>query len=174
MTGDRPLFLIGPRGSGKTTIARLLAGRLGWDLVDADHVLEQYYGKSIRAIFAEEGEAGFRDKESFVLAALCDRRRCVFSTGGGAVVRPANRELLRASGYVVWLTADAETLWRRLQGDDGERRPALGAGGRAEVEDILRIRQPWYEECAHLTVWTDGKTPEALAEEILVQMASGK
>jgi shikimate kinase len=173
VTGDRPLFLIGPRGSGKTTVARLLAGRLGWDWVDTDHILEQYYGKSIRAIFAEEGEAGFRDKESFVLAALCDRQRCVFSTGGGVVVRPANRQLLRASGYVVWLAADAETLWRRLQEDDGERRPALGAGGRAEVEEILRMRQPWYEECAHRTVRTEGKTPEALAEEIALATPSG-
>jgi shikimate kinase len=174
VTGDRPLILIGPRGSGKTTIARLLAGRLGWDWVDADQLLEQYYGQSIRAIFAEEGEAGFREKESFVLAALCDRRRCVVSTGGGVVVRPANRELLRASGYVVWLSADVETLWRRLQNDDGERRPPLSVRGRAEVEEVLRVRLPWYEECAHLRIGTEGKAPEALAEEILVQMASGK
>jgi shikimate kinase len=167
VTGDRPLFLIGPRGSGKTTIARLLAGRLGWDWVDADDILESRYGKSIRALFAEEGEAGFRDKEATVLAELCGRRRCVVSTGGGVVVRPANRELLRASGYIVWLTADAETLWRRLQNDDGERRPALSVGGRAEVEEILRVRQAWYEECAHLTVGTEGKAPEALANEIL-------
>jgi shikimate kinase len=171
--GDRPVFLIGPRGSGKTTIARLVAARLGWDWVDADDVLETRYGKSIRAIFAEEGETAFRDKEATVLAKLCGRRRCVVSTGGGVVVRQANRALLRASGYVVWLTADAETLWRRLQDDDGERRPALGVGGRAEVEEILRVRQPWYEECAHLTVQTEGKTPEALAEEIALMIQSG-
>jgi shikimate kinase len=168
------VFLIGPRGSGKTTVARLLAERLGWDWVDTDHILEQYYGKSIRAIFAEEGEAGFRDKESFVLAALCDRQRCVFSTGGGVVVRSANRALMRASGYVVWLTADAETLWRRLQEDDNDHRPPLSIGGRAEVEEVLRVRQPWYEECAHLTVRTEGKTPEALAEEIALTTPSGK
>jgi shikimate kinase len=167
VTGDRPLFLIGPRGSGKTTIARLLAGRLGWECVDADDVLEARFGKSIRAIFAEEGEAGFRDKEATILAELCGRRRCVVSTGGGVVVRPANRELLRASGYIVWLSAEVETLWRRLQNEDGERRPPLSVGGRAEVEEILRVRQPWYEECACLTVGTEGKTPEALADEIL-------
>jgi shikimate kinase len=169
-----PLFLIGPRGSGKTTIARLLAERLGWDWADADDMLEARYSKSIRAIFAEEGEASFRDKEATVLAELGDRRRCVVSTGGGVVMRPANRKLLRASGHVVWLTADAETLWRRLQDDDGERRPALGVGGRAEVEDVLGVRQPWYEECAHLTVRTEGKTPEALAEEIALIVQSGK
>jgi shikimate kinase len=168
------VFLIGPRGSGKTTIARLLAGRLGWDCVDADDVLETRYGKSIRAIFAEEGEAGFRNKEAMILAELCGRRRCVVSTGGGVVVRPANRQLLRASGYVVWLTADVETLWRRLQNDDGECRPPLSVGGRAEVEEVLRVRQPWYEECAHVTVYTEGKTPEALAEEIALMAPSGK
>jgi shikimate kinase len=80
--------------------------------------------------------------------------------------------LLRASGYVVWLTADAETLWGRLLGEEGERRPPLSVGGRVEVEEVLRVRQPWYEECAHLTVGTEGKSPEALAEEILVSFRS--
>jgi shikimate kinase len=173
--GDHtPLFLIGPRGSGKTTIARLLAERLGWDGVDADDALESRYGKSVRAIFAEEGEAGFREKESLVLAELCGGRRCVVSTGGGVVVREANRALLRASGYVVWLTADAETLWRRLQEDDrsDERRPVLTVGGRAEVEEVLRVREPWYRECAHLTVRTEGRPPEAVADEVF-KAASG-
>ena len=163
------VFLIGPRGSGKTTVARLLAGRLGWDWLDADDVLEARHGKSVAAVFAEEGEAGFREKEAAVLAELCGRRRCIVATGGGVVVREANRALLRASGCVVWLTADAETLWCRLEGDDRgrERRPVLTVGGRAEVEEVLRLREPWYRECAHLTVRTEGRPPEAVAEEIL-------
>jgi shikimate kinase len=164
-----PLFLIGPRGSGKTTVARLLAARLGWDWEDADDVLEARCGKTIRAIFAEEGETSFRDKESAVLAELCGRRRCVVAAGGGVVVREANRALLRASGYVVWLTADAETLWRRLQGDEhtADRRPALTVGGRAEVEEIIRAREPWYRECACLMVRTEGRSAEAIADEIV-------
>jgi len=169
-----PLFLIGPRGSGKTTVARLLAERLGWEWLDADDVLEARRGKSIRAIFAEEGEDGFRDKESAVLAELCGRRACVVSTGGGVVVREANRALLRASGRVVWLTADVETLWRRLQEDDrtGDRRPALTVGGRPEVEEVLRVREPWYRECAHRTVRTEGRPPGAVADEIAAALDS--
>ena len=151
-------------------MAQLLAARLGWDWVDADDVLETQQGRSVRVLFAEEGEAGFRDRESAVLADLCGRRRCVVSTGGGVVVREANRALLRASGFVVWLTAGAETLWRRMQDDErsAERRPMLTVGGRGEVEEILRVREPWYRECAHLTVQTEGRTADAVAEEILL------
>jgi shikimate kinase len=124
-------------------------------------------------MFTEEGEASFRDKEALVLAELCGRGRCVVSTGGGVVIREANRELLRASGCVVWLSAEAETLWRRLQ-NDGDHRPALGVGGLAEVEEVLRVRKPWYEECAHLWIGTEGKTPDELAGEILVLTGSGE
>jgi len=169
LTPHSLLFLIGSRGSGKTTIARLLAERLGWDWVDADELLETRYGLSIRRIFDVEGEAGFRDKESVILTDLCGRRDCVVSTGGGVVVREANRTLLRASGCVVWLTADADTLWRRLQGDDcsAERRPVLTVGGRAEIEEVLRVREPLYRQCAHLAVDTAGRPPDAVADEIL-------
>jgi shikimate kinase len=167
----RPLVIrIGPRGSGKTTVARLLAGRLGWGWVDADDCLEARAGCSIRAVFAAEGEAGFRDRESAVLRELCGLRERVVATGGGVVLREGNRELLRRSGWVVWLSADAETLWRRLQGDGttAERRPALTAGGgRDEVAELLRAREPLYRACADLAVDTAGRPPEEVAAEVL-------
>jgi shikimate kinase len=163
------LFLVGSRGSGKTTVARLLAERLGWAWADADEVLEARFGRSIHAIFAAEGEAGFRDRETAVLHELCERRKHVIATGGGVVLRPENRAQLRAAGRVVWLTADPATLWQRVSQDTGtaERRPALAQGGLAEVEDLLRLRAPLYEAVAHLVVDTVGLAPQEVVERIL-------
>ena len=166
------LFLIGARGTGKSTVARLLAAALGWDCVDADAELEARCGQSIRAVFAEEGEAGFRDREEAVLAELCRRERVVVATGGGVVLRPANRERLR-SGKVIWLTADADTLCRRLALDPvtAERRPALAGGAAAhdpaEVALVLRQREPLYRDCADAAVDTTNRTPEEITRAIL-------
>ena len=90
-SGDAPIFLIGYRGTGKTSVARELAGQLGYDWVDADDVVEQQAGKTIAAIFADEGEAAFRDWEARVVAALSRKRRTVVALGGGAVLREENR-----------------------------------------------------------------------------------
>jgi len=167
------LFLIGPRGSGKSTVARLLAQQLSWAWLDADDELEKRHGQSIRAIFAAEGEVGFRDKEAAILTELSRLRQHVIGTGGGVVLRESNRELLRASGRVVWLTADVETLWQRLQGDrsTAERRPALTVGGREEIAEILRVREPLYRRCADLVVETAGRSPAEIADEVLRLLA---
>jgi shikimate kinase len=167
--GIENVFLIGLRGAGKTSVARLLAERLGWDWVDADAALEAQCGHSIRCIFADLGEAAFRKKEAQVLEQLCQSRRQVIATGGGVVLRAENRARLRASGLVVWLTADAATLWNRLQGDatTAERRPNLSAGGLAEVMELLRAREPLYRSCADLTVDTAGLAPDEVTDAIL-------
>ena len=169
MPPDR-LILIGYRGSGKTTVGRLLAGRLGWDFADADDHIEAAAGKSITDIFASEGEAGFRDREASALGELCQKPRLVIATGGGAVLRPANRELLRASGFVVWLRVPPETAWVRLQTDPttAARRPNLtAAGGIDEVRALLAAREPLYRETADLVVDADAPSPEAVAAAIL-------
>jgi shikimate kinase len=170
------IFLIGYRGTGKTTVARILAGRLGWDWVDADAALEERHGRTIRRIFDEEGEIGFRQKESEFLEELCRLERRVIATGGGVVLREENRKRLRSSGRVVWLTADAETIWRRLQTDatTGERRPRLTVGGLAEVDQLLTVREPLYRACADLTVATAGHVPSEIANTILLQFESEK
>jgi shikimate kinase len=169
-----PIFLIGYRCTGKTTVARLLAERLNRPWIDADEALEAKYGRSVRAIFAEEGEASFRDKEADLLEELARQREHVIATGGGVVLRPANRERLR-TGWVVWLTADAETIWKRLQQDPGsaERRPALTVGGLAEVQELLRAREPLYAACAHTTVNTAGRSPEEVARAVLASWKPG-
>jgi shikimate kinase len=163
----RLLFLIGARGSGKTTVARLLAERLGRRFCDADALLEERAGATIRQIFADEGEAGFRDRESAVLNELAAGQDFVVATGGGVVLRPENRELLR-QGAVVWLRARPEVLWHRLAGDSGtaEHRPNLAGGGLVEVEEVVHAREPLYTACADTVVDTDGRSPEECAEAI--------
>jgi shikimate kinase len=162
-----PLFLIGARGTGKTTTARLIADRIAWNWCDADTLLEERAGKTIRQIFAEEGETGFRDRESALLREVASRQDCVVATGGGVVLRAENRALLR-QGIVVWLSAPAEVLWQRMQCDATtyERRPNLSDGGLAEIEEVLLMRAPLYESCSDWRTETDGMSPEEIADRI--------
>jgi shikimate kinase len=170
---DRPqlnnLFLIGPRGSGKTTVAQILAQKLGWRWIDADALLEERHGRSIRRVFEEEGEAGFRQKESAILEEVCRSRDQVVATGGGVVLSATNRQCLRAAGQVVWLMADVPVLWQRVQSDatTRERRPPLAGGGLTEIQELLDLRRPLYQECADITVDTTDRSSDAVANEIL-------
>jgi shikimate kinase len=166
--------LIGYRGTGKTTIAQELAARLGWDWVDADDVIELRAGKSISAIFADEGQDAFRDSEAIVVTELCSRPRVVIALGGGAVMREANRHALRQCREIVWLKATPRTIEERLAGDPStsSRRPNLThAGGRQEIERLLAERTPIYRACATLEVDTEGKAPAEIAEEIVKGLA---
>jgi shikimate kinase len=164
------LVLIGYRATGKTTLARRLAQRLGWEWIDADDEIERRAGKSIARIFAEQGEGAFRDLEAQVIAELCARPQLVLAAGGGAPLREESRRAMRKSGSVVWLTAPGETILARMAGDPAtaERRPSLtGQPPLEEIMQLLSRREPIYRETAHLIVDTDGKTPEVLMEEIL-------
>lgn len=167
------LVLIGLRGTGKSTVARLLAARLSWPWFDADADIERRAGKSIAAIFAEDGEPAFRDWESQAVAELADQPHCVLALGGGAVVRPENRRAIARQGRVVWLTGTPEVLWRRITADAASavRRPNLSpSGGIAEIIATLDARRAIYAACAELQIDTDALPPAEVADAILEQL----
>lgn len=169
-TCPQTIVLIGPRGSGKSTVGLLLANRTGLPFVDADFELEKRAGRTIREIFASDGEAAFRDLEAEMLDDLLGRGSIVLATGGGVVIRPENRQKICAAGFVVWLTGSVEALWQRVQADPetASRRPDLGVGGTEEIARTIAQREPLYCECADLTVVTDGRSPEQIVNDILV------
>lgn len=162
------VFLIGYRGAGKSVVGPLVAERLGWTCRDLDTIIATQRGKTIREIFEQDGEESFRRSESRALEEVCSSGRQVVATGGGIVLRAENRRLLR-SGPVIWLTADAATLWARLQADPATpgQRPDLTRGGLAEIEEVLRIRAPLYAQCADLGLPTQDRKPAEIAEEIV-------
>jgi shikimate kinase len=168
------ITLIGYRGTGKSTLAAPLAQRLGWEWLDADVELERRAGRSIQQIFATDGEPEFRRLERELLAELLRRDRLVIAAGGGAIGNEATRADLKTAGPVIWLQSSAETIERRLATDPttGQRRPNLtSSGGRAEIDRLLALREPWYRECATITLGTDTKATEELVEETLRQLA---
>jgi len=169
------IVLIGARGAGKTTVARLIAERLDWSWIDADGYLESKVQRTIREIFEQEGEPSFRMLEALALKELLVPEKRVVATGGGVVLDPTNRARLRAAGLVVWLTADAATLWQRLQADRATplQRPALtNRGGLAEIEELLAAREPLYRECANCIVDTSSLPPNAVADRIVSMVGS--
>jgi shikimate kinase len=163
--------LIGYRGTGKTSVAPPLATRLGFDVLDADAEIERRAGRTIREIFAEEGEAGFRARERDIMAEHLAKSRLVIAAGGGAVLNPETRTAMRAAGPVVWLRASVDTIERQIAADSTtrQRRPNLTAsGGRGEIEQMLKIREPIYGQCATITVDIDGRSIAAIVEEIFL------
>ncbi len=142
------IVLVGYRGSGKTTIGRAVAGILNWPFVDADEEIVKRAGKTIKEIFAQDGEDAFRELETDVVKLLMTKKSCVISLGGGAVMREENRNaVLAAKATVVYLLADAETLYERIRADvkTAENRPALtGLQGVDEVRHLLKTRTPGY------------------------------
>jgi shikimate kinase len=172
----RGLALVGYRGTGKSTVGRLLAGTMNRKFLDVDLAIEERSGLSIAAIFSQSGEPAFRDWEERTMAVLFEQYPdAVVATGGGSVMREANRTRIRAFGHIVWLTADALELARRLESDErgALSRPALTSRGLiAEIAHVLRERQPIYEELADLVIETGDKSPQEVADAILESVAS--
>lgn len=147
------IFLIGPMGSGKTTIGRLLAKAMGRKFYDSDREIEHRTGVKIPLIFEYEGEEGFRRREHEVLTDLIKLPEIVLATGGGVVLREDNRELLREHGFVVYLKCAVEKQWERTAKDD--HRPLLRTEDpKKRLEELMAMRAPLYESIADLVVDT--------------------
>lgn len=166
----RNIVLTGFMGTGKTTVGRALADRLGYELVDTDELIEGRHGP-IPNIFAEHGEGRFRHFEREIARDLADRRGLVVSTGGRMMLDAVNAEVLGATGDVVCLTADVDTIVARLRGPGTETRPMLaGHDVRARVAELLEQRAPSYSRFR--CVATDDLSPERVADEIVALIAS--
>jgi shikimate kinase len=156
-------------GSGKSTVGRQLSRRLQLPFFDSDHVIEQRLGCSIRDYFAREGEDAFRDLEEQVVAELAAGSGAVVATGGGTVLRPANREQLRAHGQVIYLRSSPEELYRRLRHDT--QRPLLQvADPLGKLKSLYNERDPLYRETAHFDIETGRPSVPTLVNMILMQL----
>ncbi len=163
------LYLIGYRGSGKSTVASILAELLGWAVIDSDDEIEVLAGKTVSQIFESEQESGFRRWETTVIEGLAMLEKTVVSLGGGAVLAERNRKRIAETGRTVWLKVSAETSHQRICGDENTatRRPNLTqTGGIEEIEQMLTVRSPIYLSCADLVVEADSTTPAEIATAI--------
>lgn len=158
-------------GAGKSTIGRLLARELRVPFCDSDKEIELRTGADIPWIFDVEGEQGFRDREQAVIADLTQGEPCVLATGGGAVMRPENRQALRAGGTVVYLHASIEQQINRTAKD--RNRPLLrGPDPQKVLADLMAVRDPLYREIADVIIETDQRPPRLVVQEILDRIGS--
>lgn len=165
----RNIFLIGPMGSGKTAVGRKLARLLRLEFFDSDAEIEYRTGVDIPYIFEREGEAGFREREREVIDALTRLSGVVVATGGGAILKPENREHLAARGCVVYLHTSVEQQLERTR--HGRQRPLLYTEDpEAKLRELMTYRLPLYRSIAKITVHTDGRQVRAVAEEIIQKL----
>lgn len=156
-------------GSGKSTVGRLLSRRLGLPFFDSDHVIEERLGCTIRDFFAREGEDAFRDVEQQVIAELAVGPPCVLATGGGAVLRQANRKALRDQGQVIYLHSSPEEVYRRTRHD--RSRPLLQVQDPlGRLRELYALRDPLYRETAHFIIETGRPSVPTLVNMILMQL----
>jgi shikimate kinase len=158
-------------GSGKSTVGRRLASHLGIDFIDADKELEARCGVPVATIFELEGEAGFRKRETDLIAELLlEPIFRVIATGGGAVLAEANRQCLKEQSRCIYLEALTQDLWMRLRND--RERPLLQtANPRARISQLAEIRHPLYVETAHFSIKTGRQGAERTVSDIIVALA---
>ena len=163
------IILVGPMGAGKSTLGRLLARALKRPFYDSDQVIEERCGAGIPWIFDLEGEEGFRQRETQIIAELTALEGIVLATGGGAVLRPENREKLRAGGLVIFLRTTVNQQLARTR--KSTHRPLLQTPNPRERLEAMRLeRDPLYEKTAHLTINTDQRPPRQVVMDIKKQL----
>lgn len=175
MLGKRNIYLIGPMGTGKTAVGKYLGRLLGLPFIDSDHEIERTAGVDIPYIFEEEGEAGFRRREREVVAELCQREPIVLATGGGAILDPENRRVLKENGVVIFLQTSIQQQLQRV--GNGRGRPLL-KGGRegllARLEQLRAVREPLYQQTADVIISTDNRRVPKVADLILRELGIQK
>jgi shikimate kinase len=165
----RNIILIGPMGSGKSTIGNIIAKRLHREFQDSDHFIEQRTGVDIARIFDIEGEEGFRERETNALQELLAQNNRVIATGGGSVLREENQKLLKQRGYIVFLDTSVKQQLQRLRRD--KKRPLLQtANPRERLEALFKERHPVYLDLADLVIKTDKRVARRLAADIIAQL----
>lgn len=166
MTARRRVLLIGMMGAGKSTTGHLLAARLGWPYLDSDDEIARQTGRTVPEIWKADGEAAFRAEESRVLAeATTSDGPAVVAVAGGAVLDPDNRARIRAGGLVVWLRADPAVLAARVGAGAG--RPLLEGGPAEALRRLSAVRDPIYQELAHLSFDVDRLSPPEVVDRIV-------
>ncbi|MEX2157381.1 MAG: shikimate kinase [Gemmatimonadales bacterium] len=167
------VILIGLPGSGKTTVGRLVADKLHAGFVDIDTILIRKEGKPIAMVFAEKGEAAFREMERKEMEAALTHEPAIIAPGGGWAAQPGALEAAKAAGYVVYLVARPETATARAV-PSGTRPVLMGGDSDAQMQELLKAREPFYKQ-AHTTVQTEGRSAEQVAVDVvrLAQTSAG-
>ncbi len=161
------IVLIGLRGSGKTTVGKILAQKLGRELVETDELVTRKAGLTIPEIVKKHGWGRFRELEEEVTSQVARLNNIINASGGGVVTGEKNIARLKKKGVLVWLQADVNTLVERT-GEDSQRPPLTGGRtGREDMEITFQERKPLYQQAADLSVDTEDKTPEEVAEAII-------
>jgi len=172
--GTRPIALIGLMGAGKSSVARVLGERMGVGVADLDGMIEAVEGCTVAELFERAGEAWFRRREGELLDQALRSGVSIVACGGGVVLDPGRRRLLRERCRVVWLEATPAAAAARVAGSGGAVRPLLAGGPpRERLERLLEERAPLYAEAAHVRVATDGRSPEQVADAVLAALAGG-